>query len=161
MVYIACTKKQRFLGRALNIPSLWSLHQNSVAVYHSSRLQGELLGYWVGPGEHPAVNVPAVRRKKCWLGTDFMLRIHFSVLTVITTECSQQPSPLPSLIPQAWQGRMVLLKQCLLPTSLLIHAQVCNLTSTQPLQFVHFSPRTKSLYKQDSCNLLVMASFFF
>lgn len=34
----------------------------TVGVYHSSRVQGEFLGYWVVSGEHPAS------------GSDFMLK---------------------------------------------------------------------------------------
>jgi len=42
-----------------SILPLWT-----VSVYHNNRLQGELLEYCVGPGEHSAVNLPGVSRKK-------------------------------------------------------------------------------------------------
>lgn len=75
-------------------------------------------------------------------------------LSIITAECSQCPSQPLLLAPQARWERMVLLKWCPLPTSLLSHVH------TQPLLFVHPSPCKKSLYKQDSCNLLVHGRFF-
>lgn len=55
---------------------------------------------WVEPEEHPAVrNLPAVSRNKYWLGSDFMLKMHFFTLTIITTECRQHQSWPPLLVP--------------------------------------------------------------
>lgn len=113
-LYIAYTNHQPFLGHILNAPCLWSPHQSSVDSGHVPQQQVTGRTFRI---------LGCVWRAscKCWLGTDFMLRKHFSFLILIATECSQQPSQPPLLVPQARSRRVVLLKQCLPPASLLIH----------------------------------------
>lgn len=61
---------------------------------------------WVEPEEHPAVRkLLEVSWNKYCLSSDFMLKVHFFTLTIITTESREHPSQLPLLVPHpTWKN---------------------------------------------------------